>query len=152
MADKQGPNTISRIRQKILELWDDNTTVLQATVPMESAVSIKGSVCMTCSKHFLLWEIFKQLCFRHAEKHTQVFMKCSLLTSDLNPKWNVPTFPPPIHTHNDRTESLAHLCIRIMHYAVNLLFIYRYYNEVLIKDVNIFCPALYSAVSLLCWG
>ena len=59
---------------------------------------------------------------------------------------------PPSHTHNDRTESLAHLCIRIMHYAVNLLFIYRYYNEVLIKDVNIFCPALYSAVSLLCWG
>jgi len=74
-------------------------------------------------------------------------MKCSLLMSDLNPNWNVLPY-----IHNDITESLAHLCIRIMHYAVNSLFIYRYYNEVLIEDVNIFCPALYSAVSLLCWG
>lgn len=48
---------------------------------------------------------------------------------------------------NRTTASLAHLVIRIMH----SLFIYRYYNEVLFKYVNILCPAFNSAVSLLCW-
>jgi len=62
VADKQEPNTISgNISQKILELTDDNITVLKATVPMESVVGIKGplSVSMTfvqnifCSEKYL---------------------------------------------------------------------------------------------------
>lgn len=72
MADKQGPNTISgNISQKILELWDDNTTVSKATVPLESVVSIKESFIRLhdfCSKHFLLWEIFKEFMLQVCRK------------------------------------------------------------------------------------
>ena len=54
------------ISVKRLVLWDDNTTVLKATLPIESVVSIKGSFVWFLIKTFSalrnIWRVMLQVC------------------------------------------------------------------------------------------